>query len=158
MAMWKISKVKIHRTHCCEQIAFATDLHSILRAWADKISLKPLTQFWITGSHERVSCFPSLSHLYKKYWEWDGIILLKFLFCGSECVRWHITFFVPFFKLWYISRSLTTECFKDPFLYPRSSVCAIFLKINAAQSVVANKDHNIKKFGRHKFQVAWSLK
>jgi hypothetical protein len=37
------------------------------------------------------------SHLWptstKKYWEWDGIILLKFLFCGRECVNWHITFF-----------------------------------------------------------------
>ena len=93
VAMWKISKVRIHSTHCCDQIAFTTDLYSILRATADKISLKPLTQFWITGSHERVSCFPSVSHLNKKYREWDGIILLKFVFCGRECVKWHIRFF-----------------------------------------------------------------
>lgn len=157
--MWKISKVKIHITHCCYQIAFATDLYSISRATADKISLKPLTQFWITGSHERVSCFPSVSHLGKKYWEWDGIILLKFLFCGRECVKWHIRFFsVPFFKLRYLSWSLTTECCKDPFLYPSSSKCAIFLQINAARSEVTNKEHNIKKFRRYKLQVAWSLK
>lgn len=81
----------------------------------------------------------------KKYWEWDGIILLKFLFCGRECVKWHIRFFfVPFFKLLYLSWSLTAECCKGPFLYPSSSMCVILLQINAAQSEVKNDEHNIK--------------
>jgi hypothetical protein len=112
LAMWKISKVKIHSTHRCDQIAFIADLYPILRATADKISLKPLTQFWINGSHERVSCFHSVTHLNKKILRkrWNNIaeILLLWVWMCEVTLR----FFVPFFKLWYLSWSLTAECCK----------------------------------------------
>jgi hypothetical protein len=111
LAMWKISKVKIHNTHRCDQIAFTADLYSILRATADKISLKALTQFWITDSHERVSCFPCVTHL-KKILRvgWNNIA--EVLLWVWMCEVTYYVFFVPFFKLRYLSWSWTTECCK----------------------------------------------
>lgn len=149
--MWKISKVKFHNTHGCDQISFATDLYSILRATADRISLKLLTQFWITGSHERVGCFPSVSLPQQKILRmgWNNIAEIPLLLAWMCEVTYYV-FSFSFFKLWYLSWSLTTECCKGLFLRPRRSMCAIFLQINASESEVTHKAHNIKKFGRYK--------
>ena len=89
--------MKIHSTYCCDQIALTTDLYSILRATADKISLKPLTQFWITGSHERVSCFPSVSHLNKKILRmgWNNIAEIPLLWAWMCEVTYYV-FSFPF--------------------------------------------------------------